>query len=164
MATAVLSQQAGQTSGVTRTILSTTDVPDSRYIVVQVTAEVAAGATVARHTHPGIEAAYVLDGEGEVFIDGQPTQALKANASFHVPHRGPAQPAQQRLSTDATDEHVYGREGEATCLAGLSKPNARAPFGTYGHRYGPVNRSPSTRRIRYVSHRRRRCSSLSCRM
>lgn len=85
MATAVLSQQAGQTSGVTRTILSTTDVPDSRYIVVQVTAEVAAGATVARHTHPGIEAAYVLDGEGEVFIDGQPTQALKANASFHVP-------------------------------------------------------------------------------
>ena len=78
-------QQAGKTSGVTRTILSTTDVPDSNYVVVQVAAEIAPGALVARHTHPGIEAAYVLEGEGTLLIDGQPEQALKGNSSFHVP-------------------------------------------------------------------------------
>ena len=108
-ATAVLSQQTGQTSGVTRKILSTTDVPDSIYVVIQVTAEVAPGATVARHTHPGIEAAYVLEGEGEFYIDGQPTQPLKANSSYHVPpvvphslHNSGSQP--MRLSSTYTVE------------------------------------------------------------
>lgn len=85
VATGVEAQQAAQTSGVTRTILSTTDVPGTDYVVVQVAAEIAPGATVARHTHPGVEAAYVLDGEGEILIDGQPTQPLAANGSFHVP-------------------------------------------------------------------------------
>jgi quercetin dioxygenase-like cupin family protein len=89
-ATAVQAQgQPAQTSGVTRKILSTTELPDGKYVTVQVSAEITAGATVARHTHPGIESAFVLDGEGELMIDGTPNAMLKAGDAFQVPPSAP---------------------------------------------------------------------------
>ena len=73
------------TSGVTRKVLSTTELPDGKFVAIQVSAEIAPGATVARHTHPGIESAFVLDGEGELLVDGRPAQALRASDSFQIP-------------------------------------------------------------------------------
>ena len=44
---------------------------------------------VARHTHPGIESGYVIDGEIELPIEGQPTRVYKAGDSFQVPTATP---------------------------------------------------------------------------
>lgn len=78
-------QPAGQTSGVTRKILSIEALPGGQYVVVQVAAEIAPGATVARHTHPGIESSVILAGEAELLVDGQPNRTLRAGDSFQIP-------------------------------------------------------------------------------
>ena len=48
-----------------------------------------AGVTVARHTHPGIESAYIIEGGLELPIEGQPTRALKPGDGFVVPPNTP---------------------------------------------------------------------------
>ena len=73
------------TPGVTRKILGQTDGPVPGYVTVVVEAEIEPGVTVARHTHPGIESTYVLEGGLELPIEGQPTRMLKAGDSFQVP-------------------------------------------------------------------------------
>ena len=73
------------TPGVTRKILSQFDGPVPGYVTMSVEAEIEAGATVARHTHPGIESGYVIEGGLELPIDGQPTRALKPGDAFLVP-------------------------------------------------------------------------------
>jgi quercetin dioxygenase-like cupin family protein len=47
------------------------------------------GATVARHTHPGIESTYVMEGEIELPIQGRPTQTMKAGEAFQIPPETP---------------------------------------------------------------------------
>ncbi|MEX2650343.1 MAG: cupin domain-containing protein [Alphaproteobacteria bacterium] len=70
--------------GIKRTPLQRLDVPDSGYETVMGLAEVAPGATSGRHTHPGIEIGYVLEGESVLRIDGQPDQALAAGDSYRI--------------------------------------------------------------------------------
>jgi quercetin dioxygenase-like cupin family protein len=77
------------TPGVKRKILSQTDGPMPGYVTITVEAEIEPGVTVARHTHPGIEAGYVIEGELELPIEGQPTRTLKAGDGFHVPPNTP---------------------------------------------------------------------------
>jgi quercetin dioxygenase-like cupin family protein len=77
------------TAGVTRKILSQTDGPVPGYVTLLVEAEIEAGVTVARHTHPGVESAYVLEGGFELPIQGQPTRNLKAGDGFQVPASTP---------------------------------------------------------------------------
>jgi quercetin dioxygenase-like cupin family protein len=48
-----------------------------------------AGATVARHTHPGIESSYVMEGKIELPVQGQPTRMLKAGDVFQIPPNTP---------------------------------------------------------------------------
>jgi quercetin dioxygenase-like cupin family protein len=43
------------------------------------------GAAVPRHTHPGEEIGYVVEGELTVEIDGQPAKTVKAGEAFFVP-------------------------------------------------------------------------------
>ena len=91
VATAASAQGAppAATTGVTRKILSQTDGPTPGYVTVLVEATVEAGATVARHTHPGIESAYVLEGGFELPVQGQPTRMLKAGDGFQIPPETP---------------------------------------------------------------------------
>jgi quercetin dioxygenase-like cupin family protein len=77
------------TPGVTRKILSQTDGPTPGYVTIIVEAEIEAGVTVARHTHPGIESAYVIEGGLELPIEGQPTRTLKPGDGFVVPPNTP---------------------------------------------------------------------------
>ena len=77
------------TSGVTRKILSKTDGPTAGYETLLVEAEIDAGVAVARHTHPGIESAYVLEGGFELPIQGQDTRMLKAGDGFMIPPNTP---------------------------------------------------------------------------
>jgi quercetin dioxygenase-like cupin family protein len=73
-----------QQSGIKRTPLQTVEYPDG-YKVVTAIAEVPAGAAAGRHTHPGAETGYVLEGELELLIDGKPPQKIKAGESYQIP-------------------------------------------------------------------------------
>jgi quercetin dioxygenase-like cupin family protein len=73
------------TPGVTRKILSQTDGPSPGYVTILAEATIEAGTSVARHTHPGIESAYVLEGGLEVPIQGRPSLNVKAGEGFQIP-------------------------------------------------------------------------------
>ena len=75
--------------GVTRKILSKTDGPAPGYETLLVEATIEAGVAVGRHTHPGIESAFVLEGGFELPIQGQPTRMLKAGDGFQIPPETP---------------------------------------------------------------------------
>jgi quercetin dioxygenase-like cupin family protein len=77
------------TPGVTRKILSQTDGPVPGYVTIIVEAEIEAGVTIARHTHPGIESAYVVEGGLDLPIEGQPIRTLKPGDGFVVPPNTP---------------------------------------------------------------------------
>ncbi|WP_183442649.1 cupin domain-containing protein [Pseudoduganella violacea] len=47
--------------------------------------ELEPGVVAGRHTHPGDEISYVLEGEGELLIDGEPPRKLKAGEAFVIP-------------------------------------------------------------------------------
>jgi quercetin dioxygenase-like cupin family protein len=79
----------GRTPGVTRKILSKTDGPTAGYETLLVEAEIEAGVPVGRHTHPGVESAYVLEGGFELPIEGQETRMLKPGDGFQIPPNTP---------------------------------------------------------------------------
>ena len=58
-------------------------VPGREAVVARV--EVAPGGKAGRHTHPGDEISYVMEGESLLLIDGQPPRRVKAGESFIIP-------------------------------------------------------------------------------
>jgi len=84
-ATAVGEANAQMPAGIKRTILSKTDMPDGKYVALLVAVEIDAGVSVPRHTHPGVESAYCLDGSAELSTKGQPDRMVKTGDSFQVP-------------------------------------------------------------------------------
>ena len=52
---------------------------------VQVVAEFAPGAAAGRHTHPGEELGYVLEGTSLLEIDGDAPKMMKAGDSYFIP-------------------------------------------------------------------------------
>jgi len=74
-----------QSSGLTRTVLTRADlsVPGREAVVARV--EIAPGGRAGRHMHPGDEIGYVLEGEADLLIDGQPPRHLKSGDSFVIP-------------------------------------------------------------------------------
>ena len=73
------------TPGVTRKILSQTDGPTPGFVTLIVDIEIEPGVTIGRHTHPGIESAYILEGGFNLPIEGQPTKPYKAGDAFVIP-------------------------------------------------------------------------------
>ena len=74
-----------QASGLTRTLVGRADVsvPGREAVIARV--EVSPGTYAGRHTHPGDEISYVLEGEAELLIDGEPPRIVKAGESFVIP-------------------------------------------------------------------------------
>jgi quercetin dioxygenase-like cupin family protein len=70
--------------GIKRTPLQKLDVPGTAYETVMGIAEIAPGASAGRHSHPGIEMGYVLEGQSVLLIDGQPEQHLVAGQSYRI--------------------------------------------------------------------------------
>jgi len=70
--------------GIKRTPLQTVDFPEG-YKTVTGIAEIPAGGASGRHSHPGIETGYVLDGELELAFDGKPSLRVKAGESYQIP-------------------------------------------------------------------------------
>ena len=74
-----------QSPGVQRTLVGRADVTAPGYEAVVARVEVAPGAKAGRHTHPGDEISYVLEGEATLLVDGQPPRIVKAGESCVVP-------------------------------------------------------------------------------
>lgn len=70
--------------GIKRTPLQKIDFPQG-YTTVTAIAEIPAGGAAGRHTHPGVETGYVIEGEGDLIIEGQPTKHLKPGDSWAIP-------------------------------------------------------------------------------
>ena len=81
---APLGAQAQQ-SGVTRTDLQRHDLSAPGREVVQVRVDFDPGYVAPRHTHPGEEIIYVLEGTLEYQIEGQPPATVKPGDVLFVP-------------------------------------------------------------------------------
>jgi quercetin dioxygenase-like cupin family protein len=88
-AMAVGEANAQMPAGLKRTILSKADMPDGKYVAIMAIVEIDAGAAVPRHTHPGVESAYCLEGSAQLSVKGQPDRTVKAGDSFQVPTETP---------------------------------------------------------------------------
>jgi len=77
------------TPGVSRKILSQSDGPAPGYVTLLVAIDIEPGVTIGRHTHPGIESAYILEGGFELPIEGLPTRLYKPGDGFVVPPGAP---------------------------------------------------------------------------
>ena len=77
------------TPGLSRKILAQMDGPMPGYVTVSAEVEIEPGVFVARHTHPGIESGYLLEGGIDLAIQGQPTRTLKPGDGFQVPAETP---------------------------------------------------------------------------
>jgi quercetin dioxygenase-like cupin family protein len=72
-------------TGIKRTDLQRHDLEASGREAVQVRVDFAPGAAFGRHSHPGEEIIYVLEGTLQYEVDGKPPVTLKAGDVFFVP-------------------------------------------------------------------------------
>ncbi|QJR10544.1 hypothetical protein DSM104443_01608 [Usitatibacter rugosus] len=67
-----------------RTILQKTDVGGNQETILGM-AEIAPGGSTGKHSHPGIETGYVLEGTATLEIEGMPPIAMNAGTSYLIP-------------------------------------------------------------------------------
>ena len=72
-------------AGFKRTELQKQDLSTAGREAVTARGEFQPGAVVPKHTHPGEEISYVIDGEVVLEIEGKPPQTIKAGTAFFVP-------------------------------------------------------------------------------
>ena len=72
-------------TGLKRTVLKRIDGPVAGYETVDVRVEIEPGATIARHTHPGIESGYFISGSVELTVDGEGTKTYAPGEGYQVP-------------------------------------------------------------------------------
>jgi quercetin dioxygenase-like cupin family protein len=81
-----LAQAPGtQTAGLKRMIVQKFDVPPGERETVVAVVEIPANADVARHTHPGPETDYILEGDLVLNVEGVGPKTYKAGDSFYIP-------------------------------------------------------------------------------
>ena len=76
-----------QSQNIKRIPLQRFDVAGTAYETVIGIAEIAPNALIGRHTHPGPESGYLIEGSLELLIEGEPPRLLKAGDSYKVPPR-----------------------------------------------------------------------------
>jgi quercetin dioxygenase-like cupin family protein len=74
-------------AGIKRTDLQRHDIGVPGREVVQVRVEFAPGAAFGKHTHPGEEIVYVLEGSLEYEVEGKPLVTLRAGEVLFIPAR-----------------------------------------------------------------------------
>jgi quercetin dioxygenase-like cupin family protein len=82
---AVMVGVSAQQPGFKRTVLQQRDLSVPGREIVSAVAEFQAKATVGRHTHPGEEAGYILEGAIVLEQEGKPAVTLKAGQTFFIP-------------------------------------------------------------------------------
>jgi quercetin dioxygenase-like cupin family protein len=81
----VLRVAGSQQTAIKRTELQRHDLSIPGREVIQMRGDFPAGAAVPRHTHPGEELVYVLEGTLEFQLEGQPPVTLKPGEVLFVP-------------------------------------------------------------------------------
>jgi quercetin dioxygenase-like cupin family protein len=74
-----------QQSGIKRTDLLRHDLSVPGREIVQVRVDFAPGVAFGKHSHPGEEIAYVLEGSLEYQLEGKPPVTLKAGEALFIP-------------------------------------------------------------------------------
>ena len=74
-----------QQPGFTRALLQDQPLSAPERHAVVARAEFIPGGQAGRHTHPGEELGYIVEGTLELLVDGQPPRTLKAGDVFFVP-------------------------------------------------------------------------------
>ena len=74
-----------QQPGITRTDLQRHDLSVAGREVVQVRVDFAPGAAFPRHSHPGEEIVYAIEGTMDYQLDGQPPATLEAGEVLFIP-------------------------------------------------------------------------------
>jgi quercetin dioxygenase-like cupin family protein len=80
---AMVASAAAQQAGIKRSVIRTIDYPTG-YTTVTAIVELAPGSCSGRHTHPGIDSGFVMQGDFVLRIDGKPEQTFKAGESFET--------------------------------------------------------------------------------
>ena len=82
---AVTGALLAQNPAIKRTVVKSGDVsvPGREAVIANV--EIVPGGSAGRHTHPGDEISYVLAGEGEILMDGNPPLKVKPGDGFIIP-------------------------------------------------------------------------------
>jgi quercetin dioxygenase-like cupin family protein len=81
----LVSPLSAQQAGIKRIPLQDQDLSVEGRHVVQAIAELDPGVSAGRHTHPGEEVSYILDGTWEITIEGKPPVTLKAGDPIFIP-------------------------------------------------------------------------------
>jgi quercetin dioxygenase-like cupin family protein len=74
-----------ETPSLRRTPLKQTDGPMDGYLTIGMRVEIDPDAPIPRHTHPGVESGYVVEGGTELMIDGVGALTLKPGEAYQVP-------------------------------------------------------------------------------
>ena len=74
-----------QQAGFKRTVLQQADISAPGREVITVIGEFQPGASPGRHTHPGEEVSYVLEGSVVLEIAGKPDKTVRAGEAFIIP-------------------------------------------------------------------------------
>jgi quercetin dioxygenase-like cupin family protein len=74
-----------QAATIKRTPLQKFDVPGTNYETVIGLAEIVPNVSIGRHTHPGPESGFMLEGQMELLVEGQPARTVKVGDSYQVP-------------------------------------------------------------------------------
>jgi len=74
-----------QTANIKRTPLQKFDVPGTNYETVIGMAEVVPNVNIGKHSHPGPESGFMLEGDMTLLVDGQPPLVVKTGESYKVP-------------------------------------------------------------------------------
>ena len=82
------------------------------YVTIDMFVEIEPNAFIIRHTHPGIESSYRLEGGLDLPIQGQPTRSLKAGDGFQVPPETPHAGVKNGDKKNQASHHVRGGEGK----------------------------------------------------
>ena len=106
---------AAQQPAFKRTELQRADLSAPGREVVQAIAEFPPGSQVGRHTHPGEEVAYILEGAVLLEVDGKPAATKKAGEYFIIP---------AGTIHNATNNSKSGANVLATYIVEKGKPTA----------------------------------------
>ena len=82
-----IAAQSPASPPIKRTPLQKVDIPGSNMEAITGIAEIAPNVNIGRHTHPGAETGYVMEGELSLLVDGKAPLPLKVGDSYQVPVR-----------------------------------------------------------------------------
>ena len=80
---AIVASAVAQQAGIKRTVVRSIDYP-AGYTTVTAIVELAPGSCSGRHTHPGIDTGYVMQGDLVLKMDGKPEQTFRTGDSFET--------------------------------------------------------------------------------